>query len=130
MKGQPDVKDLTMDTGVQQMLEKAREEGIETAFDRAAKMTQCGFGSQGVCCRLCLEGPCRIAPKGKGPQRGVCGADADTIVARNLYQHVMQGTSSHVEHAREIVHALIETIEGHAPYQIQGTDKLKCLAQV
>lgn len=115
MKGQPDVKDLTMDTGVQQMLEKARKEGIDTAFDKAAKMLQCGFGSQGVCCRLCLEGPCRIAPNGKGPQRGVCGADVDTIVARNLYQHVMQRTASHVEHAREIVHALMETVEGVTP---------------
>ncbi|MBO8138422.1 MAG: anaerobic carbon-monoxide dehydrogenase catalytic subunit [Desulfotomaculum sp.] len=118
-----------MDTGVQQLITKARAEGIETAFDRAAKMIQCGFGSQGICCRLCLEGPCRISPNGKGPQAGVCGANADTIAARNFYNHVIQGTASHVEHAREIAHALIETAEGHAPYSIKDTEKLKNIAK-
>lgn len=127
MKEQRDVKDLSMDTGVQQLISKAREEGIDTAFDRAAKMSQCGFGSQGACCRLCLEGPCRITP-GKGAQTGVCGANIDTIVARNLLQHVIQGTASHAEHAREIAHALLETIDGHAPYQIQDTVKLHNIA--
>ncbi|MTI79276.1 MAG: anaerobic carbon-monoxide dehydrogenase catalytic subunit [Firmicutes bacterium] len=129
MKERPDVNDLSMDTGVQQMITKARDEGIETAFDRADKMKQCGFGSQGVCCRLCLEGPCRISPTGNGPQSGVCGANIDTIVARNFFNNVIQGTASHAEHAREIAHALVETVAGHAPYTIAGVDKLKSIAQ-
>lgn len=129
MKNRIDVNDLSMDTGVQQLLSKAREEGIDTAFDRAIKMSQCGFGSTGVCCRLCLEGPCRIAPNGKGPQFGVCGANVDTIVARNFLNAVIQGTSSHAEHAREIARALIEVVEGKAPYAIQGQAKLNSIAK-
>lgn len=128
MKIQQDVNDLTMDTGVQQLLAKARAEGIDTAFDRAIKMSQCGFGSTGVCCRLCLEGPCRIPPNGKSPQLGVCGASVDTIVARNFYNAVIQGASSHTEHARKIAHALIEVVENKAPYVIQDQAKIKIIA--
>ncbi|MCL5781579.1 MAG: anaerobic carbon-monoxide dehydrogenase catalytic subunit [Bacillota bacterium] len=127
--GLKDVKDLSMDTGVQQMLTKAREEGIDTAFDRAAKMNQCGFGSTGVCCKHCLEGPCRIAPKGKGARAGVCGANVDTIVARNFLTTVTEGTASHAEHAREVAHAILEAVEGKAPYAIQDEAKLKAVAQ-
>ncbi|SFR16463.1 Ni-dependent carbon monoxide dehydrogenase precursor [Desulfoscipio geothermicus DSM 3669] len=129
MRNKPDVNELTMDTGVQQLLVKAREEGIDTAFDRAIKMSQCGFGSTGVCCRLCLEGPCRIAPNGKGPQLGVCGANVDTIVSRNFLNAVIQGVSSHAEHAREIAHALIEIVEDKAPYVIQDQAKLNSIAR-
>ncbi|AEG59136.1 anaerobic carbon-monoxide dehydrogenase catalytic subunit [Desulforamulus ruminis] len=129
MKDLPDVKDLSLDTGVQELLVKARNEGIATAFDRAVKMSQCGFGSAGVCCKQCLEGPCRIAPNGKGPRAGVCGANVDTIVARNFLNTVTQGTASHAEHAREVAHAILEAVEGKAPYTIQDTGKLKALAQ-
>ncbi|MCL5290404.1 MAG: carbon monoxide dehydrogenase, partial [Firmicutes bacterium] len=128
MKGLPDVKDLSLDSGVQQMLEKARAEGIETAFDRAVKMSQCGFGSTGVCCKHCLEGPCRIAPNGKGAQAGVCGANADTIVARNFLTNVTEGAASHAEHAREVAHAILEVVEGKAPYTIQDAEKLMAVA--
>ncbi len=128
MKELPDVKDLSMDSGVQQMLEKARAEGIETAFDRAIKMNQCGFGATGVCCKHCLDGPCRIAPNGKGAQAGVCGAGVDTIVARNFLGNVTEGTASHAEHAREVAHAILEVVAGKAPYTIQGVEKLKSVA--
>ena len=53
---------------------------LETAHHRVEKQeTKCGFGLQGVCCRLCANGPCRITPDAP---RGICGANADTIVAR------------------------------------------------
>lgn len=128
MKSLPNIKNLSLDTGVQQMLEKARSEGIETAFDRAVKMNQCGFGATGVCCKHCLEGPCRIAPNGKGAQVGVCGANADTIVARNFLTNVTEGAASHAEHAREIAHTLLEVSEGKAPYIIQDQEKLRSVA--
>ncbi len=128
MKELPKVTDLSMDTGVQELLLKARREGIETAFDRATKMTQCGFGATGVCCKHCLEGPCRIAPNGKGPQLGVCGANVDTIVARNFLTSVTEGAASHSEHSREIIHAILEVIEDKAPYEIKGKDKLQAVA--
>ncbi len=49
-----------------------------------AQQPQCGFCEMGLSCHICIMGPCRIDPFGEGPQRGVCGADADIIVARNL----------------------------------------------
>ena len=37
---------------------------FETAFQRTIdQKVKCGFGLQGVCCRLCSNGPCRVTPK-------------------------------------------------------------------
>lgn len=55
---------------------------METSHHRVeGQSTKCAFGLQGVCCRLCSNGPCRITPEAP---RGICGANADTIVVRNL----------------------------------------------
>lgn len=82
---------------------------FETAFHRTEDQKQkCGFGLQGVCCRLCANGPCRITSKSP---RGICGADADTIVARNFlravasgsacYIHVVENTALNLKHIGE-----------------------------
>ena len=55
--------------------------------------TKCGFGLQGVCCRLCSNGPCRITPKAP---RGICGATADVIVARNFLRAVASGSGCYI----------------------------------
>ncbi|MFZ5645500.1 MAG: anaerobic carbon-monoxide dehydrogenase catalytic subunit [Bacillota bacterium] len=130
MKSIRSVEEVSIDSQVQQLLTKARLEGVETAFERADKMTPvCGFGSTGVCCRHCLEGPCRIAPNSNGARRGVCGADADTIVARNFLTHLIEGCAAHVEHGRELALVLLEAAEGKAPYDIRGVDKLTAVAR-
>ena len=122
--------DLTIDTGVQELLLKARDEGIETAFDRARQQEpQCKFGLAGVCCRRCMVGPCRVSFSDKGAKRGVCGATADQIVARNLLTLIVDGAAPHVEHAREVAQTLLEVAEGKAPYEIKGKDKLMKIAQ-
>lgn len=54
---------------------------------------KCGFGLQGICCRLCANGPCRITPEG---QKGICGATADTIVARNFLRAVAAGSGCYI----------------------------------
>lgn len=37
---------------------------VETSHHRVeGQSTKCGFGLQGVCCRLCSNGPCRITPE-------------------------------------------------------------------
>jgi 6Fe-6S prismane cluster-containing protein len=54
---------------------------------------KCGFGLQGICCRLCSNGPCRITPDGP---KGVCGATADTIVARNFLRAVSAGSGCYI----------------------------------
>ena len=80
-----DAKKMTSDPAAQEMLERMAEAGIETAWDRLeAQQPQCGFGQLGLCCRICNMGPCRIDPFGDGPRYGVCGADVDTIIARNF----------------------------------------------
>lgn len=122
-------EELSLDSGVQEMLVKAREEGVETAFDRSEAMgARCKFGLLGVCCKRCLEGPCRIVPGGKGPQAGVCGATADAIVARNFLTMVTEGAAPHIEHAREVALTLLETAEGKAPYRISDPEKLLNIA--
>ncbi|MDI6829524.1 MAG: carbon monoxide dehydrogenase, partial [Armatimonadota bacterium] len=125
------VTELTLDPGAQELLLKAHEEDIETAFDRAKEQEpHCKFGLTGVCCRRCLQGPCRITYNGtKGAKRGICGATADQIVARNLLSLIVEGAAPHVEHAREALHTLLEVAEGKAPYEIKGKDKLITLAK-
>ena len=98
-------KSINADTWA--MLEVARREGIETVWDRLEKQQpQCGFCNLGTSCRICAMGPCRVDPFGEGPQKGVCGADADIIVARNLARMVAAGASSHSDHGRDILETL------------------------
>jgi carbon-monoxide dehydrogenase catalytic subunit len=119
------IPNVSLDSDFETLYQKSCEEGIETAFSRAKQSTaRCPFGSTGVCCRHCLEGPCRIGPNGKGPQRGICGADADTIVARNLLTTLIEGVAGHAEHGRETALALLEASGGHSDYSIKGVDKL------
>ena len=67
---------------------------METSFHRVeSQEIKCGFGLQGVCCRLCANGPCRITPDSP---RGICGANADTIVARNFLRAVSAGSGCYV----------------------------------
>jgi len=112
------------------MIARATAEGIETVWDRlAAQQPQCGFCSLGVSCRNCAMGPCRIDPFGEGPQKGVCGADADTIVARNLGRSIAAGASAHSDHGRDVLEVFAETAEGHtAGYTIRDEQKLFALA--
>lgn len=105
------LKNRVSDGASLEMLAKAHTECIETCFDRADMQgNQCGFGKSGVCCRNCHMGPCRITPKAP---RGVCGADADTIVARNFLRSVAGGTATHSDHGRHLVLRLKKVAEGN-----------------
>jgi len=121
---------LSIDPASVQMLEVARGEGIETAWDRyRAQLPQCGFGELGLCCRNCNMGPCRIDPFGNGPAKGVCGADADIIVARNLLRMIAAGAAAHSDHGRDIVETLRGAATGTAgDYGVKDAGKLKALA--
>ena len=109
---------------------KSMEDGIETVWDRfAGQQPQCGFGNLGVCCNRCAMGPCRTEPFGKKPTRGVCGAEADLIVARNLLDDLTTGAAAHSDHGREVVEAMLATAEGQAQgYQILDEAKLHAVA--
>jgi carbon-monoxide dehydrogenase catalytic subunit len=119
------------DKASQRMIKKAAEEGtVEIAWDRyEAMQPQCGFGSLGICCRNCSMGPCRIDPFGEGPQAGICGANADTIAARNLIRMVAAGASAHSDHGRDIAHTLKLVVDGETgDYTIKDEKKLKEVA--
>jgi len=99
------------------MIKAAQSAGVTLAWDRyEAQLPQCGFGETGLCCRHCLQGPCRIDPFGMtGPKLGICGANADTIVARGLARSIAGGTASHSAHAKHLVHTLLKWSRGEAP---------------
>ena len=112
------------------LLEKAHRDNIETVWQRhEAQQPQCGYCDMGLSCRICIMGPCRVDPFGEGPQTGVCGADADIIVARNLCRMIAAGAASHSDHGRDLVEVLAAVAQGTAPgYKIRDEAKLKRLA--
>ncbi len=112
------------------LLKKADRDGLETVWDRfTAQQPQCGYCEMGLSCRICVMGPCRIDPFGEGPQRGVCGADADIIVARNLGRMIAAGAASHSDHGRDLVEVLAEVAAGKATgYGIRDEAKLMSVA--
>jgi carbon-monoxide dehydrogenase catalytic subunit len=114
----------------QLLLKKAQTDQIETVWDRhQAQLPQCGYCELGLSCRNCVMGPCRVDPFGEGPQQGVCGADADIIVARNLCRMIAAGAASHSDHGRDLVEVLANVAKGKAPgYAIRDPEKLKSVA--
>jgi carbon-monoxide dehydrogenase catalytic subunit len=123
-------KNKSINADTQAMLEIARQRGIETVWDRLEKQQpQCGYCNLGTSCRICAMGPCRVDPFGDGPQKGVCGADADIIVARNLARMIVGGASAHSDHGRDILETLHRVGEGNTDvYTISDGAKLKRLA--
>ncbi len=123
-------KDLSIASDAQKILRYAKEENIETVWDRlSAQEPQCGYCSLGLSCRICSMGPCRIDPFGDGPQKGVCGANADVIVARNLARTIAAGASAHSDHGRDILEALYHVGAGDTEsYAVNDEDKLKRIA--
>ena len=110
-------------------IEKAEKENVNISFFRMDQQgNQCSFGLKGVCCRICHMGPCRITPKN---HFGVCGADADTIVARNYLREVAAGSAAHSDHARHLVLLLKKIAEGRGGvYSIKDRSALRRIASL
>ncbi len=132
------IEKKSIDLAVLETLKKAQDDNVKTCWDRLeAQGPQCGFGQLGVCCTVCSMGPCRIDPFGEGAQTGVCGADADTITARNLARKIAVGASAHSDHGRDVALTLALLAQKHAHadksahshgYEILDPEKLKKLA--
>ena len=124
-------KAKSIDQASLEMLAKAAEEKISTAFDRAEKMKPCPIGADGSCCKNCAMGPCRV-PTSRGSAEkttGVCGATAETISARNFCRMIAAGSASHSDHGRRIVEAFKLMAEGKTKdFQIKDEQKLLKLA--
>jgi carbon-monoxide dehydrogenase catalytic subunit len=119
------------------MISKAKDDGVSIAFERAEKMKPCPIGQEGSCCRICSMGPCRVpmgknkdeTPEEKAKRKGVCGATAETIAARNFARMLAAGSAAHSDHARKVAEAFLLTAEGKAPgFSIKDEQKLLALA--
>ncbi|MBD1399649.1 anaerobic carbon-monoxide dehydrogenase catalytic subunit [Pelovirga terrestris] len=117
----------TPDPSVREMIQRMDKLGLETAFDRFdAQKPHCGFGLNGTCCKNCHMGPCRITPKSP---RGVCGADAHLIAARNILRWVAAGVSAHGARGREVMLALKGAADGSLDLPILGPEKVQAAAR-
>jgi len=104
--------EATIEPATQQMMVRAAELGIETVFDRAVTMKPCAIGMQGICCKICAMGPCRLPlPKGgiegKDERKGLCGATANTICARNWVRMIAGGAAAHSDHGRGVAETFL-----------------------
>lgn len=120
------IQQMSSDPAAQQMLIRAEELKISTAFSRADDMAPCNIGGAGMCCKQCGMGPCRLTKEG---QVGVCGATIDTIQARNFIRSIAAGSAAHSDHGRDMAFTLKavanEETEG---YTIKDVAKLRIVA--
>jgi carbon-monoxide dehydrogenase catalytic subunit len=120
-------EERSSDPAAVEVLKYAEEFGLGTAFSRADSMQPCPIGSDGLCCKNCFMGPCRVVKDG---QTGVCGATVETIVARNLARAIAAGSSAHSDHGRDMAFTLKAAATGEAAdYKIRDPYKLFTLAE-
>src|SRR5512141_426808 len=120
------VEERSIDPASQQMLIRADELRIGTAFSRADEMVPCNIGAAGLCCKMCGMGPCRLTKDG---QTGVCGATIDTMQARNFVRMVAAGSAAHSDHGRDMAFLLKAVANGEAEgYSIRDVAKLRVTA--
>ena len=114
------------EAATEKLLETGKKVGADAWQYRAAKQTpHCKFGEQGVCCRICAMGPCRITPKAP---RGICGCDVHGIVGRNFLKFTAGGAATHSDHGREICHTLY-CAKPEGPYKVKDPEKLLRIAK-
>jgi carbon-monoxide dehydrogenase catalytic subunit len=129
-KKEINVRDLTTCEATAQMLEKAKRDGVETAFDRAVSMKACPIGADSACCKHCSMGPCRLNAKDPYGKVGVCGATIDTIMARNFARMVASGAAAHTDHGMSMLDLFREVVNGNiTDYEIKNPIKLKEVAE-
>ncbi|MBQ1399365.1 MAG: anaerobic carbon-monoxide dehydrogenase catalytic subunit [Lachnospiraceae bacterium] len=114
-----------MEADTERLHQTAELVGIDTWQDRVKNQTpHCMFGEQGVCCKICSMGPCRITPRAP---KGICGATADTIAGRNYLRMAAAGAATHSDHGRECVWKLADSsADGY--YHVTDATKLLKLA--
>jgi carbon-monoxide dehydrogenase catalytic subunit len=128
----------SIDQASLEMIDKAMCDGVSLAFDRAAAIKPCPIGEAGSCCKVCSMGPCRIplakgktaeTPEEKKKRRGVCGATAETVSARNFVRMIAAGAAAHSDHGRSVAELLLAVGKGNVSgYEIRDEQKLYALA--
>ncbi len=108
------------------LLETGAKVGADSWQLRVKNQTpHCKFGEQGICCRICSMGPCRITKKAP---RGICGCDAHGIAGRNFLRFTAGGAATHSDHGREICHTL-HTVSPEGNYKVKDPEKLIRIAK-
>ncbi|MCG8688998.1 MAG: anaerobic carbon-monoxide dehydrogenase catalytic subunit [Desulfobacterales bacterium] len=124
----------SVDRATQKMIARSHELGIDTVFDRAVNMKQCNIGIQGICCKNCAMGPCRLPlPKagieGEDTRKGLCGATANTIAARNFLRMIAGGAAAHSDHGRTVAEVFLSVARKETEdYKVKDPIKLLSIA--
>ena len=100
---------------------------LYTVLKRAEK-TKIGEVNKGeVICRVCNMGPCKVV-EGVEELKGICGADASLVFARNFARLVAAGVSAQADYAKSIVETLNDIVKGEIPFKFRDKRKLKMFA--
>jgi carbon-monoxide dehydrogenase catalytic subunit len=124
----------SIDPATQELIARAQRLNIDTVFDRAVQMKPCAIGIQGICCKNCAMGPCRLPlPKGgiegKDTRKGLCGATANTIAARNFIRMIAGGAAAHSDHGRCVAEVFLSAARKETDaYKIKDPNKLLAIA--
>ena len=114
------------EAATERLLETGAKVGADAWQFRVKNQTpHCKFGEEGVCCRICSMGPCRITKKAP---RGICGCDVHGIVGRNYLKFTAGGSATHSDHGREICRTLYES-SADGCYQVKDPEKLIRIAK-
>ncbi len=120
-----EISEITVCETTAQMLEKGRQDGVSTSFDRADEMKPCPIGAQNACCKHCFMGPCRLSSKAPYEKVGICGANIDTFQARGFARAVAAGTAAHSDHGREMAELFLSVAKGeNTDFEIKDEVKL------
>jgi anaerobic carbon-monoxide dehydrogenase catalytic subunit len=125
-----DPMESSIDVSTQEMIRRAHKLQIETVFDRAVTMKPCAIGMQGICCKNCAMGPCRLPlPKGgvvgEDTRKGLCGATPNTIAARNFSRMIAAGAAAHSDHGRGVAETFLAVARKESKdYTIKDPAKL------
>jgi carbon-monoxide dehydrogenase catalytic subunit len=125
----------SIDPATQELIKRAQDLNIDTVFDRAEQMKPCNIGLQGICCKNCAMGPCRLPlPKGgiegEDTRKGLCGATANTIAARNFIRMIAGGAAAHSDHGRSVAEVFLSAARKETDaYKIKDVNKLLAVAQ-
>ncbi|MBU1344421.1 MAG: anaerobic carbon-monoxide dehydrogenase catalytic subunit [Proteobacteria bacterium] len=126
--------EASIDPATRQMIARAQDLNIETVFDRAENMKPCNIGVQGICCKNCSMGPCRLPlPKsgieGEDDRKGLCGATPNTIAARNFIRMIAGGAAAHSDHGRCVAEVFMSAANKETDvYKIKDPGKLLSIA--
>ncbi len=129
-----DPLEASIETSTQLMIKRAQQLKIDTVFDRAVDMKPCNIGLQGICCKNCAMGPCRLPlPKGgivgEDTRKGLCGATPNTIAARNFARMVAAGAAAHSDHGRSVAEVFLSVARKETTdYKIKDYQKLISIA--